>query len=159
MIQNGYVKKSQKEKSMKKLFVCLCAGILLAGCGSDAPAEKTQKTCTVNIQGVAASIVMDAEGDKVTNAGFNFEMPYETFGVTKEQLDDMGEDLTKPMSDQMLKAMNLKEEDGWKVNTETTEEALVVKVTGEGGLLEKTFGATSLDEMITAAEKQDFECK
>lgn len=145
---------------MKKLFVCLCAGVLLAGCGSGGSKEKITKTCSMEINGAGMSMKFDAEGDTVTSAEMVVSATYEAMGGTKEQFDALSEDDKKSIEDEMVKkAKQTKGAEGIDISTAFDDEGLKVTMKYEVGTLEKTLNATTVDEMIKLAEEQGMTCK
>lgn len=144
---------------MKKLCICLCAGVLLAGC-SGGSKEKITKTCSFEENGMGMGMNFDAEGDTVTRAEMTVSATYEALGGTKEQFDALGEDQKKQFEEAMVE--KVKQTDGTEgidVKTAFDDEGMKVTMTYEVGALEKTLNATTVDEMVKLAEDEGMTCK
>lgn len=146
---------------MKKLFVCLCATVLLAGCGAGGSkeSEKVTKTCSVEESGMKMDVKLDAEGDAITEIGMFALMPYEALDVTAEEAKEVfTEDNLKLIESTMLSTLDVTEEE---VNptTKLGDTGIEVNLSLKVSDFEKTFNATTLEEGIKELEGQGYTCK
>lgn len=145
---------------MKKLFMCLCAGLLLAGCGGGAgSSEKVTKTCSMEQQGINLSMVIDGEGDAVTKAVMKATAKYEDVNLTKEDIDALTDEQKKALEDQMIKSMGMSDNDSVEAKAEFTDTAIEASITYKVSDLEKMVDKTTVDEIVELMEKQGMTCK
>lgn len=146
---------------MKKLFVCLCAGVLLAGCGSGGSKEKTSKVCTLDQNGALLTMNLEGEGETVTKADMVVSASYETMGFeSKEAFDALTDDQKKQIEDLLLESANSSgSTEGMDIKTTFDDEGVKITMIYEVGALEKTLNATSMDDMVKEAEKMKMTCK
>lgn len=91
---------------MKKLFACLAAALLLAGCGGSGD-KATSKTCTVDESGFTMAITMDAKDDVINK----LSVKYTLAGILKGQ-ENISDDDMKKAGDSILSSMGVKEGEG-----------------------------------------------
>lgn len=144
---------------MKKLFVCLCAGVLLAGCGGGGSKEKITKTCSMEQQGINLSMVIDAEGDAVTKAVMKASAKYEDVNLTKEDVDALTDEQKKAIEEQMIKSMGMEDNNSVEAKAEFTDTAIEATLTYNVGDLEKLVDKTTVDEIVKVMEEQGMTCK
>lgn len=143
---------------MKKLFVCLCAGVLLAGCGAGS-SEKVSKVCSLSDSGVDMTMTLEAEGDTLTKADIKAVGAYENLGITKEMVDALSDEERKEVEELMIENTGFADDDSVDAKAEFTEKEVVVSIVYNVSTMEKTFNSTSLKEMVERMEKQGMSCK
>lgn len=153
---------------MKKLLVCLCAGFLLAGCGNggsgsgnsgDASSNVVKKTCTVEQQGMKAEMYMEGEDDVLSKVSLKMDAPYEAMNLDASIKDQLTDEMKEAFKDEMLKAMELNEDDGYNVSIDFDDEGMKMEVSAEASIFEKTFNASSVEEMTKELEEAGYTCK
>lgn len=113
---------------MKKLMVLLCAGILLAGCGSKKEEAKTDenresKVCTIEQAGIKMELGASAVDDIIDKVDVNIIVPLQ--GVSESAITD---ELKAQMEEAALKQIGLSKGEGVDVETEAKDGNLSVKV-------------------------------
>lgn len=146
---------------MKKGLALLFAAVLLAGCGGSK--EKVTKTCTMEEEGLSASLVMEATGDTLTKASLNLGATFDALGIDKESYSSITEDQKSQFLDTMetmlLEELDMSKDDGYDVESKLTDNGFEMNVSAEASIFEQTFNATSVDEMVTSLEKEGYTCK
>ena len=114
---------------MKKLMVLLCAGMLLAGCGSKKEEAKPEenresKVCTMEQSGIKMELGASALNDIIDKVDVKVIVPLQ--GVSESAVTDT---LKAQMEEAALKQIGLSKGGGVDVETEAKDGNLSVKVT------------------------------
>lgn len=153
---------------MKKLFVCLCAGFLLAGCGNggsgsansgDASSNVVKKTCTLEDSGTKAEMYMEGEDDVLSKVSLKMDASYEAMNLPATIKDSITDEMKEEVKKTLLKEMNLNESDGYNVTIDFDDEGMKMEVSAEASIFEKTFNASSVEEMTKELEEAGYTCK
>lgn len=146
---------------MKKMLAFACAAVLLAGCGESN--EPVKKTCTIDNQGMNATMIMEGEGDTLTKASLEFKVSYDMMGIPEDQAAALSEEEKKEagetMKSTMLASLDLEEGDGYDIASEFNDEGYILKVSAEASIFEKTLDASSVDELTKELESVGYTCK
>lgn len=113
---------------MKKLMVLLCAGMLLAGCGSKKEEAKTDenresKVCTIEQAGIKMELGASAVDDIIDKVDVKIIVPLQ--GVSESAVTD---EMKSQLEEAALKQAGLKKGDGVDVETDVNDGNLSVKV-------------------------------
>lgn len=116
---------------MKKLMVVLCAGLLLAGCGSKKEEEtgttenRESKVCTLEQAGVKMEIGASAVDDIIDKVDVTVFVPLKASGLDESAITD---EMKKTMEEAALKQMGVEKGEGVDIATETKDGDLAVSV-------------------------------
>lgn len=145
---------------MKKGLLVLFAAVLLAGCGGKS--NTVTKSCKLEEDGMKAVLDMEADGDTLTKASLSFSVSYEALEIEKNDLEK-NEEASKlfreTMKELLLEELDMKEDDGYDVETKLGDDGFEMKVSAEASIFEQTFDATSLNDMVKSLEDDGFDCK
>lgn len=113
---------------MKKLMVLLCAGMLLAGCGSKKEEAKTDenresKVCTIEQAGIKMELGASAVDDIIDKVDVKIIVPLQ--GVSESAVTD---EMKSQLEEAALKQAGLSKGDGVDVETDVNDGNLSVKV-------------------------------
>lgn len=155
---------------MKKLFVCLCACLLLAACGkeetkptTDTDNKKETKVCTTEIDGADTEITVDAEDDVITFITMEMKMP--DMGMEGVEITD---EFTELIKSQMMKELDIEEGKGVDVDIDLKNDTMtiIIKIDMKDGnpiVLNKLgLGALEdhkLSDFLDEAEDEGIVCK
>lgn len=137
----------EEKVSMKKLMVLLCAGVLLAGCGSKKEEAKTEenresKVCTLEQAGIKMEIGASAVNDLIDKVDVTVAVPLQ--GVDESAITD---ELKAQMEEAALTQIGLEKGDGVDVSTDVKDGTLAVKVSLDiNKASDKAKKALNLDE-------------
>lgn len=112
---------------MKKFFVTVCTGLLLAGCGSSTIVKET-RICTYDMGGIEANYTMEAENDIINKLSISVEMPSYLFD-SPNSISELTELDKEILGDLVLLQMGLKRSDGINIDFDIKEKNLIPIVT------------------------------
>lgn len=156
---------------MKKLMVLLCAGLLLAGCGSKKEEDKgtaenrESKVCTLEQSGVKMEIGASAVDDIIDKVDVTIALPLESMGVSESAITD---EIKEQMETAALKQIGLDKGEGVDVTTDAKDGNLSVKVSVDINkasdeakklLNLEQAGESKLSEFVKTAETNGATCK
>ena len=150
---------------MKKLFAIACAALLLAGCGSSSEPKKETKTCSMDVQGMKASIKIDATDNKITNMQLVYDIPKDITGtdaseLSKDDLDTLGDAFVSKMGVKGKAGVSAK----YEKNGADLKATMNIDMSKVEGSTLKTLGFgdskdAPFDKTIELSQKQGMTCK
>lgn len=152
-------------------MVLLCAGLLLAGCGSKKEDDKSaaenreSKVCTIEQSGVKMEIGASAVDDIIDKVDVTIILPLESMGVSESAITD---ELKAQMETAALNQIGLDKGEGVDVATDAKDGNLSVKVSVDINkasdeakklLNLEQAGESKLSEFVKTAETNGATCK
>lgn len=110
---------------MKKLLVCLCMGLLLAGCGGSSGKEET-KTCTMKVGTIEMAAAVTGKDDAVEK--FKMTITYPASMMGGQDLSAITDEQKKELEKTVLDQYGIEEGKGVAVTADFTKEAMAVGV-------------------------------
>lgn len=161
----------EDKESMKKLMVILCAGLLLAGCGSKKEEDKStaenreSKVCTLEQSGVKMEIGASAVDDIIDKLDVTVIFPLSAMGVDESTITD---DMKAQMETAALKQIGVDKGEGIDVTTDLKDGNLSMKVAidinkasdeAKKILNLEEAGESKLSDFVKSAEANGASCK